>query len=84
MTGSLAFLQIISYQTSDLTWVCMTVGSELGIEQFPVNRKLVATTVRWHQCDRFNAGLKFLEQFRCQTDSTIGVVSDGTVNQIEL
>lgn len=61
----------------------MAVSGQLGVKQFPVNRKLEAPAIRWHQGNRFNLGLEFLEQFGCQTDSTIGVVSDRTVDQIE-
>ena len=62
----------------------MAVGCQLGIDKFLIHRKLKATPVRWHQSDGFNVRFKFLEQFGCQTDSTISVVSDCTVDQIEL
>jgi hypothetical protein len=62
----------------------MAVGFQLGIQQLPIHRKLKAPSIRWHQGDRFDIRLKFLEQFGCQTDSTIGVVSNRTIDQIEL
>jgi hypothetical protein len=62
----------------------MPVGLQLGIQQLPVNRKLEAPTIRWYQGDRLDIRLKFLQQFGCQTDSTISVVSDCTVDQIDL
>jgi len=62
----------------------MPVGFQLGVQQFPINRKLKAPAIRWHQGDRFNLGFEFLKQFGCQTDSAIGIVSDCAVDQIEL
>lgn len=75
---------MLSYHPRDLVRLSMAVGFQLGIHQFPINRKLIAPTIGWHQGDRFDVRLKLLEQFGCQTDSTIGVVSDCTVDQIEL
>ena len=60
----------------------MAVHRQLGIQQLPVHRELEATAIRRHQGDRFDVQLKFLEQLGCQTDSTIGVVSDRTVDQV--
>ena len=77
-------IQIIPNQPGNLTRISMSVGCQLGVYQFPVDRKLEAATIGWHQSDGFDVGLKFLEQFSRQTGSTIGVVSDGTINQVEL
>jgi hypothetical protein len=60
----------------------MPVGLQLGIKQFTIHRKLKSSPVGWHQGERFDIWLKFLEQFGCQTDSTIGVVSNRTVDQM--
>jgi hypothetical protein len=60
------------------------MGRQLGIQQLPIHRELKAPAIRWHQGDRFDIRLKLLEQLGCQTDSTIGVVSNRTINQVNL
>jgi hypothetical protein len=74
--------QKIFYQPGNLTGFCMSMGCQLGIQQLPIDGKLKSTTIGWHQGDRFDIRLEFLEQFSCQTDSPIGVVSDCTINQV--
>jgi hypothetical protein len=59
------------------------MGGKLGIEQLPIDRKLKTPAIGGYQGERFYIRLKFLEQFGCQTGSTIGVVSDCAVDQIE-
>jgi hypothetical protein len=61
----------------------MAVSGKLGVKQIPVNRKLEAPAVRWHQADRFDLGFEFLKQFGCQTDSTVSIVSGCAINQID-
>ena len=55
---------------------------KLGIQQFPIDCKLEAASIGGHQGDGFDIGFKVPEQFGCQTDSAIGVISDGTINQV--
>jgi hypothetical protein len=76
--------QICSHQSGDLTRLSMAVVFQLGVQQFPIHRKLKAPSIRRHQRDRLDLRFKLLEQFSCQTDSTIGVVSDCTIDQIDL
>ena len=47
----------------------MPVGGELGIKQLIINRDLEAPTIRGDQGDRFDIGLKFLQQLGYQTGS---------------
>lgn len=62
----------------------MAVCFQLGKQQFSVDRKLKAASIRWNQGDRLDIRLEFIEQFGYQTGSTIGVMSDSTVDQVEL
>jgi hypothetical protein len=75
--------QIFSYQPDHLTRLGVTMGCKLGVEQFIINRDLESPSVGRHQGDRFDLRLKFFEQLSCQTDSTIGVVSDRAIDQID-
>lgn len=80
----LTSLQIIPDQPGNLTFLSMAVSCQLGIKQFIIDRKLKAPPIRRHQGDRFHLRLKFLQQFGCQTDSTVGVASNRTINQVDL
>ncbi len=83
MTNVNLFLfQIIPYQTGNLAGFGMAVQLELGKEQLAIGRELKATAIRGHQGKRLNIGLELVDQLSYQTGSTIGVVSDSTVNQI--
>ena len=79
---SLTLFQIIPYQTGYLAGIGVAMGGQLGIEQFSVDGKLEAASIGRYQGERIEVGLKLLEQFGCQTDSTIGVVSDCTIDQL--
>ena len=78
----MTLFEIILHQTCYLAWLGVAMSGKLGIEQLIVDGKLEATTIGGHQGDGFDVGLKFLEQLGCQTDSTVGIVSDCTVNQV--
>ena len=60
----------------------MAMGSQLGVQQLVVHGELETSAIRWHQGDRLDIRLKFFEQLGYQTGSTIGVVSDRTVDQV--
>jgi hypothetical protein len=75
--------QIISNQTGYLAGIGVAMVSQLGIEQFSVDGELEAASIGGHQGERFDLWLKLLEQFGCQTDSTVSIVSNGTVKQIK-
>ena len=60
----------------------MAVSRQLGVQQLPIHTELEAPSIRRYQGDRFDLRLKLLEQFSCQTDSPIGVVSDRTIDQV--
>ncbi len=81
-TISLFLFQIISYQPDDLAGFGVAVQLELGKEQLVIHRELEAAAIRGHQGDRLNIGLELVNQLSYQTGSTIGVVSDRTVDQI--
>jgi len=81
---TLLSFQIFPDQSCDLTRLGVTVQFELGENQLLVDRKLEAPAIRWHQRDRFDIRLKLGEQFGYQTGSPVGVVSDRTVDQVEL
>jgi hypothetical protein len=83
MTISLLRFQILPHQFSDLTRVGMPVSLQLRIQQFPIDRKLVPASIGWDQGNRLDLRFKFMDQLRCQTDSSIGVVSDRTVYQVD-
>ena len=59
----------------------MAVGGQLRKEQFVIDDKLKAPTIRGDEGDGFDLGFEFLQQFGCQTDSARGVVSNRTVGQ---
>ena len=62
----------------------MAVQLELGENQLAVDRELEAPTIRGNQSEGFNVGLELVDQFDYQTGSPVGVVSDRTVDQVEL
>src|SRR4030042_611992 len=76
-------VKILPHQSRDLTRLRMAMRLQLGIQHLPIDRKFEAPSIRWNQGDRFDIRLELLEQFGCQTDSTIGVVSDCTIDQID-
>ena len=82
ITFSFSAPQIPPHQLSHLARLGVAVGLQLGVEQSLVDRELEAPSIRRHQADRLDLGLEFLQQFGCQTDSTIGVVSDCTIDQL--
>ena len=62
----------------------MAVRLQLGEHQLPVDGEFETPAIRWHQGDRFNIRLKLIDQLGYQTGSPVGVVSDCTVDEIEL
>ena len=58
------------------------MGRQLGIQKLPIHRELKTSAIRRHQGEGFDIRLKLLEQLGCQTDSTIGVVSNRTIDQV--
>jgi len=62
----------------------VAVSLQLGEHQLPVDGEFETPAIRWHQSDGFDIGFKLGEQLGCQTGSPVGVVSDRTVDEIEL
>ncbi len=61
----------------------MAVYFQLGIQQFAVDRELKPAAFRRHQGNRIDFRLEFLKELGYQTGSSIGVVSDCTVHQVD-
>lgn len=57
---------------------------QLGIEQAGVQAHLKAASVRGDQADAGNLELVLAKQFGCQTDSAFGVVSNRTIDNLDL
>jgi hypothetical protein len=71
-------------QAQDFAGLRVPIRLELGIHELAVDGHLETTPVRWDQRNSFDYVLKFLEQFACQANGPVGVVSDRTVNDLDL
>jgi len=59
------------------------MGLELGEDQPAVDGHLELAAVRGDQREGLNLGFEGLDQFRCQANGPVGVVSDGTVDDVD-
>lgn len=57
---------------------------QLRIDQRAIHTDFEAPTVGRHQGERFNLMFKFLEQVCRQTDGAAGIVSNGTIDQVDV
>lgn len=62
----------------------MAVGLELRIDQIPVYADFESPSIRRHQRERFDIVLEFIQQFGCQTDSPVSVVSNSAIYQLKI
>jgi hypothetical protein len=69
-------------QPFDLARLGMAKGLQLRIEQLIVDREFKSTAVRGDEGERLDLRLEFLEKLGCQTDSSLGVVSNLAVNKL--
>jgi hypothetical protein len=61
----------------------VAVRLQLRVNQPPVHAHLEAATIGRDERQRFDIGLELFQQFSRQTGGAIGVVSGGTVNQLD-
>jgi hypothetical protein len=61
----------------------MTPGFELRVNQLVIYRHFEPTSVRRNQRDGFDSVLELFEQFGCQADGPVGVVSDRAVHDFD-
>lgn len=57
---------------------------QLGIDQLPVHTDLEPASVRGNECHRFDHVLEILEQIIRQAHGSTSVMSDRTVNNLDL
>jgi hypothetical protein len=62
----------------------MSLGGELGVQQFAVYRQLKPAAVRRHQPNRLDFWFEFVQQFNHQTGGALGIVSDSTVFKLDV
>jgi hypothetical protein len=70
----------LTHQAQDLAWLSMTPGIELRVDQLLIYCNFESTSVRRNQGDGFDRILKLLEQFGCQADGPVGIVSDRAID----
>jgi hypothetical protein len=58
----------------------MPSGLELGINELIIHADLVSASLRWDEHDTLNILLKGLEQFICQANGPVSVMSDCAIN----
>lgn len=62
----------------------MAPGLQLGINEVSIDRDLKAPTVRRNESEALDHMLELLEQIICQAHGPVGVVSDCTVDDLDL
>jgi hypothetical protein len=62
----------------------MTPGLEFGINELPVYADFVTASVRRNKSYALNLGFKILEKFINQAHGPVGIVSNRTVNDLDL
>lgn len=62
----------------------MAPGLKLGIDQIAINRHFKAAATGGHQADRLDFQFEQFQDVFCQTDSSVGVVSGCTVDQLDI
>ena len=62
----------------------MTSGLQFGVDQLSIDRDFEASAVRRDKRHRFDHMLELLEQISCQAHGPVGIVSDRTVNDLNL
>ena len=62
----------------------MTVGLELGVDQFVSNRDLEPATVRRNQGQVPDIILEFFQYFTGQAHGPVGIVSYSAVNDLDV
>ncbi len=55
---------------------------QLRVKQMIVHSDFETASIRREQANRFDLRLKLIEQFGCQPDSPVGIVSNGAVNYL--
>jgi hypothetical protein len=71
-------------QAHHLTGLHMSLSFELREDQLAVDSDLKAAAVRWHEREALDHMLKLLQQLTCQAHGPVGVVSDCTVDNLNL
>jgi hypothetical protein len=71
-------------QPDDFARVGMTPGLEFGVDQLPVYADFVTASVGRNESHAFNLWFKILEQIVCQAHGPVGIVSNRTVNDLDL
>ncbi len=62
----------------------MPFGLKFGIDQFSIHTDLEAAAIGRDERHAFDQMLELLEQVICQANGPVGVVSDCTVNDLDL
>jgi len=62
----------------------MTMGLELGVDQFVSNRDLEPASVRGNQSQIPNIILELFQQLICQAYGPVGVMSNSAVNNFDV
>jgi hypothetical protein len=62
----------------------MAMFLHFGIQQLAVDTHFEPAAFRWHERHRFDHVLIVLQQFLCQAHGPAGVMSDCTVNDLNL
>ena len=60
----------------------MAASLQFGVKQIIVHGDFETASIRRKQANRFDFRLKLIEQFSCQPDSPIRIVSNCTVNYL--
>ena len=71
-------------QTGYFPWFSVAVCLQLRVDQIPVDGDLKTASIGRNQRERFDLKLEFPHQFGCQTDSTICIVSNRTIFQLNV